>query len=57
MAGCMCGVLCVCLSVDRLANSLAGRVDVVCCMVDRICTGRELTPTEICVTTEPDPGA
>jgi len=44
-------------AVDRLANSLAGRVDVVCCMVDRICTGRELTPTEIRITTEPDPGA
>ncbi|CEM01835.1 unnamed protein product [Vitrella brassicaformis CCMP3155] len=44
-------------AVDALTEQLRDHVDVVHCMVDRICTGRDVTAEEISVTTEPDDGA
>eukprot|EP00613_Pedinella_sp_CCMP2098_P075258 CAMPEP_0171932310 /NCGR_PEP_ID=MMETSP0993-20121228/30267_1 /TAXON_ID=483369 /ORGANISM="non described non described, Strain CCMP2098" /LENGTH=826 /DNA_ID=CAMNT_0012572565 /DNA_START=46 /DNA_END=2526 /DNA_ORIENTATION=- len=47
-------------AVDDLAEQLEGRVDVVSCMVDRICTGRDVTGTpqrEVAVRAEPYGGS
>ncbi|CAM9791136.1 unnamed protein product, partial [Discosporangium mesarthrocarpum] len=43
-------------AVEGLRKELEGRVDVVSCMVDRICTGRTITPDWIEMGTEPSPG-
>jgi hypothetical protein len=35
-------------AVARLKQELQGRVRVVDCMVDRVCTGRTVTPDAVC---------
>ncbi|CAN0141845.1 unnamed protein product, partial [Scytosiphon promiscuus] len=43
-------------AVHKLEEALKGRVDVVSCMVDRICTERKITPDWIEMGTEPSSG-
>mmetsp|Transcript_38719 Transcript_38719/g.51024 ORF Transcript_38719/g.51024 Transcript_38719/m.51024 type:complete len:550 (-) Transcript_38719:300-1949(-) len=43
--------------VSKIAETLKGRVDVVSCMVDRICTGRDIDSTHVDVLAEPWPGS
>lgn len=42
--------------VEELGEKLAGKAFVVTCMVDRICTGREVIGNDIKVSTEPYTG-
>lgn len=42
--------------VEELGEKLKGKAEVVTCMVDRICTGREVTGNDIFVSAEPHVG-
>eukprot|EP00922_Rhytidocystis_sp_ex-Travisia-forbesii_P045762 GHVS01068282.1.p1 GENE.GHVS01068282.1~~GHVS01068282.1.p1 ORF type:complete len:304 (-),score=44.46 GHVS01068282.1:166-1077(-) len=44
-------------AVESLAQHLEGCVEVVSCMVDRICTGRVIAPDKIVLRAEPDSGS